>query len=150
MPQRNRKPRRKAKVTQTRLADENNAVLTVEGGEFAYRRQPCGGCPFRVDQTGAFPAEAFRHSAATAYDSAMSTFSCHEAGSGKPQVCAGFLVCNSDHNLRVRLAVMQGEINLDEVHDGGLELHEDYRAMAVANGVPEDDPVIAPCRGNGY
>lgn len=134
-------------MTRFRRADRDNAVLTLEGGSFAYRRQPCGGCPFRVDQTGQFPAEAFRLSAATAYDAAMSTFACHEAGRNT-HVCAGFLLVNSNHNMRIRLAEMTGELDRSQVHDGGCELHESYRAMAVANGVPPDDPAIAECRGN--
>jgi hypothetical protein len=39
---------------------------------------------------------------------------------------------------------MRGEC-LD-VEDGGHELHESYRAMAIANGVAADDPVLAACR----
>ena len=30
--------------------------------------------------------------------------------------------------------------------DGGHELHENYRAMAIANGVAPDDPVLGACR----
>ena len=140
--------RKKAKVARFRKADRDNAVLTLEGGGFAYRRQPCGGCPFRVDQIGQFPAEAFRLSAGTAEDGAMSTFACHESGHPYPQTCAGFILRNADNNMRIRLAEATGQLDRSEVHDGGCELHESYRAMAVANGVPADDPAIAKCRGN--
>ena len=63
------------RVTQRRRAGADHQVVTViseQGG--AYRREPCGGCPWRIDQTGVFPAEAFRHSARTAYDMATNCF----------------------------------------------------------------------------
>lgn len=81
---------------------------------------------------------------------ATSTFACHEAGSAKPLTCAGFLLRNSLHSLAVRMGLIKGTIRLDLVHDDGVELFDDYRAMAVANGVAADDPVLAPCRGNNY
>lgn len=34
----------------------------------------------------------------------------------------------------------------DDVADDGHELFENYRAMAIANGVAPDDPILAPCR----
>ncbi|WP_455289311.1 DUF6283 family protein [Cupriavidus necator] len=54
-------------------------MRTVEGGKGGYRRKPCGKCPWRVDATGELPAEAFRHSAETAYDMATHTFACHSS-----------------------------------------------------------------------
>jgi hypothetical protein len=39
------------------------------------------------------------------------------------------------------MSVLQpAQIDLGAVHDGGHELHADYRAMAEANGVPADHP----------
>lgn len=75
---------------------------------------------------------------------AQHTFACHSAGAENPRICAGFLLRGADHNLSVRLKYIQGQIG--HVHDGGLELHNSYRAMAVANGVSPDDPVLADCR----
>ncbi|MFC6619509.1 DUF6283 family protein [Deinococcus radiophilus] len=43
-----------------------------------------------------------------------------------------------------RLKYIQGDIG--HVHDGGHQLHDSYRAMAIANGVSPDDPVLADCR----
>lgn len=135
-----------AHITRIRPADDNNQVVTVEGGSGrAYRRQPCSKCPWRVDATGEFPAEAFRHSASTAYDMAQTTFGCHESGSRKPATCAGFLLRGSDHNLAVRLGLMSGRYKQD-VTDAGVELHQNYRAMALANGVSVDDPALLLCR----
>nr|WP_255674514.1 DUF6283 family protein [Deinococcus sp. 6GRE01] len=109
-------------------------------------QRPCPRCPWRVDATGEFPAEAFRHSASTSYDMAESVFSCHEAGMEATRTCAGFLLRGADHNLAVRLGTLSGRYDLTAVTDGGHELHASYRAMAIANGVSPSDPILAPCR----
>lgn len=137
--------RKPTAITRIRPADDNHQVVTVEGGSGIYRRKPCKSCPWRVDAVGEFPAEAFRHSAQTAYDMARETFACHETGTKKPATCAGFLLRGADHNLSVRLGYMSDRYKGD-VSDGGHELHENYRAMAIANGVSPDDPILAPCR----
>ena len=139
-------PRKHAEVVDVRPVDENHQVVSVKGGGDEYRRKPCGGCPWRVDQTGEFPAGAFRESARTAYDMSMNPFACHESGTKKPATCAGFLLRGADHNLGVRLNVSMGKIDLRDVSDGGHELHDSYRAMAEANGVDPADPILAPCR----
>ncbi|WP_236043009.1 DUF6283 family protein [Pseudomonas arcuscaelestis] len=131
-------------VTEVRPADWNHNVVTVTGGTGAHCKRPCKRCPWRKDAVGEFPADAFRHSASTAYDMAQSTFGCHSRGIERPAVCAGFLMVGAAHNLRVRLKQMKGEW-LDAT-DGGHELFESYRAMAEANGVPADDPALIPCR----
>lgn len=133
-------------VTRTVPVDESNQVVSVEGGRGQYRRQPCGGCPWRVDQTGSFPAEAFAVSAPTAYDGATRMFGCHESGTENPSHCAGFLLRGAYHNMAWRMAVATGRINPDEVTDGGHELHESYVDMAVANGLGPDDPALRRCR----
>ena len=137
------------KVTKVRPAGlnqrgEQHQVVTVEGGKGGYRRQPCSDCPWRVDAVGEFPADAFKHSANTAYDMAQEVFACHQSGAKKPAICAGFLLREADHNLAVRLKRVQGQC-LD-VEDAGLDLHPSYRAMAIANGVAVDDPALAQCR----
>lgn len=134
------------RIIRSRPAGDDHQVVTVEGGRKTYRRVPCPTCPWRKDAVGQFPAEAFRHSAQTAYDMSTHVFSCHESGSSKPAACAGFLLRGAAHNLAVRLAMLQGRIR-DDVSDGGHELHDDYRAMAEANGVDPQDPVLQPCRG---
>lgn len=136
-------------VIRSRPAGSQHQVLTVESTGTRYRRQPCGGCPWRRDRAGDFPAEAFRHSASTCYDAAMLTFGCHESGARRPAICAGFLLRNAEHNLLVRLAVARGTLDLAAVSDGGLDLFESYREMAIANGVAPEDPALAACRGNG-
>jgi hypothetical protein len=132
-------------------ADGNEyGVTELRGTGGAYMRRPCATCPWRTDQpTGRFPAQAYRESAHTAYDASFHTFACHTAGAGKPATCAGFLLRNADNNIGVRLAVASGRIDLRQVDDGGHELYSSYREMAVANGVPADDPVLQPCRADG-
>lgn len=134
-----------ARITRIRPADANNQAVTVKGGPGGHRREPCPGCPWRVDQTGAFPAEAFRHSANTAYDMSTHKFACHESGARKPATCAGFLLHGAEHNMAVRLDRAAGRIGND-VHDGGHELHQSYRAMAEDNGVEPGEAVLARCR----
>ncbi|WP_230681616.1 DUF6283 family protein [Burkholderia vietnamiensis] len=138
--------RKKPAITRIRAAGPDHQVVTVEGGKGSYRRQPCPKCPWRVDAIGEFSAEAFRHSAETAYDMSQHTFACHDSGARKPALCAGFLLRGAQHNLTVRLKTIVEGKRFDDVTDGGHALHANYRAMAVANGVASDDPVLAPCR----
>jgi hypothetical protein len=133
------------RVTRARPAGPDHQVVTVTGGKGGYCARPCPQCPWRVSNDGSFPPEAFRHSAGTAYDMATSTFACHMAGVDAPLVCAGFIL-GARHNLALRLKAALGLLDLGIVGDGGADLHPDYRAMAVANGVPPDDPVLALCR----
>lgn len=139
-----REPKPSSKITAIRPAGDDHQVLTIAGGSGGYCKRPCADCPWRVDATGIFPAEAFRHSAGTAYDMARHTFACHQSGKEQPRVCAGFLLRGGEHNLSVRLGRMEGLFN--DVVDGGHALHETYRAMAIANGVEPDEVVLAPCR----
>jgi len=132
-------------ITQVRSAGADHQVVTVVGGRGTYRRKPCSDCPWRKDAVGVFPAEAFRHSANTAYDMSDHTFACHQTGKEKPSVCAGFLLRGADHNLTIRLGYMQGRFKGD-VSDEGHDLHDNYRAMAVANGVDPSDQTLARCR----
>jgi hypothetical protein len=135
-----------SKVRDVRPADAFHVVAVVEGERPVYRREPCEICPWRVDATGQFPAEAFRMSASTAYDGSPESFGCHESGLKKPAICAGFLCNGATHNMQVRWLGAMGDIG-DDVSDGGHNLFEDYRAMAIANGVDPDDPALSPCRG---
>lgn len=136
----------KTRIIDTRHADDSNQVITVEIGRPGhYRRAPCPGCPWKVANSGYFPAEAFRLSAPTSYDMATHKFGCHESGTNRPATCAGFLLRGAEHNLAVRLARLTGSIQAD-ITDGGHALHSNYRAMAIANGVAPEEEVLAPCR----
>lgn len=126
-------------------AGTEHQVVTIKGNPGSHMKKPCATCPWRKDATEAFPAEAFRHSANTAQDMASHTFGCHQSGTGKPKTCAGFLLKGADHNITVRIGRVTGRYTND-VTDGGHELHESYRAMAIANGVHPEDTALQQCR----
>src|SRR5690554_4965211 len=105
---------KKTQVLAIRPASDAHQVVTVSdtgaGSSRRYRRKPCATCPWRTtDAVGEFPAEAFKHSASTAYDMAQNTFACHDSGTEKPALCADFLLRGAEHNLSVRPARMKGE-----------------------------------------
>lgn len=133
------------RITDVRGAGSDHQVVTVEGGSGGYRRKPCSDCPWRLDAVGEFPPEAFRHSANTAHDMSTHEFACHQSGVSRPATCAGFLLRGADHNLSVRMKRITGHL-LDDVQDGGHALHENYRAMAIANGVDPSDSALLSCR----
>lgn len=137
---------KKSNVVSIRRADKNHQVVSVNGGDKRYMKKPCPDCPWRKDAVGEFPASAFQISAPTSYDMSDRMFGCHSAGTENPKTCAGFLLRGSQHNLSVRLHLMAGEIELDEVSDGGHELFDNYREMAIANGVNDNDPVLKDSR----
>ncbi len=129
-----------------RLADEDHAVVTVRGGS-AFCAKPCPECPWRRENAGTFPAEAFRISAQTAYDMADRTFGCHMAGTDRPTTCAGALLSTgADHNLQVRMRLLDEKFSWTDVDAAGADLFPDYRSMAEANGVDPSDPVLEPTR----
>lgn len=141
------KVKKKPEITETRMAGKDHAVHTVIGGKGDYQRQACAECPWRKSNTGSFPAEAFKHSANTAEDMATHTFACHMKGSDRPSTCAGFLLVGANDNLTVRLKRAGGD--MCDVRGNIEELHESYKAMAIANGVDKDDPAIAKCMPEG-
>jgi hypothetical protein len=73
-------------------------------------------------------------------------FACHESGTAKPTTCAGFLLRGSEHNLSVRMAQIERKLILSEVHEDGRELFANYRCMAIANGVGENEECLRQCR----
>lgn len=142
---------RKSHIDRRIPAGPNHQVVSVvstpktKDDTYPYRRSPCATCPWRVDAVGEFPPQAFLISAHIAYDQAMETFGCHESGVKHATTCAGFIL-RSEHNLALRILLARDKVNLDQIDDGGHELHADYRAMAIANGVDPDDTVLLPCR----
>jgi len=144
--------KRRTIETDFRLAGPDHAVVSlVSKGRTVHvcRHEVCAECPWRQDSpVGAFPVEAYRISAATAYDMAQSTFACHMSGKGNPATCAGFLLQQGAHNLSVRMSLIQGRLDLGRLKRT-YDLYENYRAMAIANGVDPEDPVLANCRDDG-
>lgn len=130
-----------AKILATQLAGSDHQVVTVQKSAESYMKRPCADCPWRKDSVGIFPPEAFRISARTSYDMSDHLFGCHNSGTKKPKTCAGFLVSGSRHNLSYRLGLIHGKYR--DVSDGGHDLFESYKSMAIANGVsPEDECLI--------
>lgn len=136
----------------TRYAGEvdgaHYGVTTLRGErpeQWLYRRKPCSQCPWVKGRAGRFPPDAYRHSANTSEDMSTHTFACHMSGKGRAADCAGFLIRGALHNMAVRLKIIRQRAQ-PKVSDGGCDLYENYRAMAVANGVPADDPALANCR----
>lgn len=109
-----------------------------------FQRAPCSNCPWRKDVAPhEFDVARFRDLAGTAYDMAHKVFTCHKSKDEKPVVCAGFLLRGADNNLTVRFNYRHAQ---GQVEDAGLALYENYREMAIANGVDPDDPALIPCR----
>jgi hypothetical protein len=134
----------KERITRVSPAGPDHQVVQVTGPMIGYRKTPCATCPWRVDQVGEFPAEAFRISADTAYDAAFETFACHRGGIKRALICAGFLLQNSMNNIGARLKGISGGPGCRS----RFKLFDSYRAMAVANGVAPDDPMLAKCRAD--
>lgn len=134
----------------TRRRKSYHDVVTLKcpkGETHRHRRTPCAECPWRRDaKVGAFPAEAYRISAKTAYGMGQSTFACHMAGSQNPATCAGFLLRGAVHSMIVRMATVLGRLDPRQVNTS-VPLYDSYREMAEANGVDPDDPILKPCRG---
>lgn len=109
-------------------------------------KKPCNECPWRIDvETGVWTVEKFVELARTAYDMSDHIFSCHKSSADRPTACAGFLERGAEHNKTVRLAYIFDKLKkLDR--SGSYDLYPDYRAMAIANGVPVDHPALIPCR----
>lgn len=104
-------------------------------------RKPCGECPWRKDvKPGQFPPERFIALAGTAYDMSVRVFVCHKSVDGREFACAGY-VARFEHSLALRLArIDPATVSCD------VPLHETYREMAIANGVPPDHPALRLCR----
>lgn len=143
--------KRSVELVGTRICSDEFGVSTLvtRGGTHRLaRKTPCAECPWRKDAPlGAFPAEAFRQSALTAYDAAPTAFACHMSGHDAPAVCAGFVIAHGENNLSIRLSQHTERLDTGSISDGGLELFENYREMAVANGVASDDPALKQVRG---
>lgn len=120
----------------TSPANENHQVVLVKGGNCRkHMKAPCLDCPWRKDAVGVFPAEAFRISAHTSYDMNQKSFACHSSGTKQPKTCAGFLLKSAKHNLDVRLRILSGDYDMSNVSNVGHDLFDNYKVMAIANGV---------------
>lgn len=154
--------KKRATVLDSRPAGADHAVTTVTGGDRHFRIRPCADCPWRRDAVGKFPPDAFRLSANTGaehlsipsvcetelnerFNTVSHTFGCHSSGVERPVTCAGYILRGKD-SLSWRIAMAHGKFDPTRVSAGGAKLFRSYYEMAVANGVPADDPALAACR----
>lgn len=137
------------RITNRRKAGDNHEVVTVTGKDGSqYRKTVCAECPWRKDSpVGAFPAKAFEISANCAEDMAQQVFGCHMSGAAKPTTCAGFLLKNSANNMKVRMAIIHGNLDPRELRET-VPLYNSYKEMATANGVPASSPALRNCRSD--
>ena len=143
-----------SQITERTLADADHAVVTVTDGGNRYRREPCPDCPWRIDSVGVFPAEAFRLAANAGLESLETSihdlsagtrnFGCHSSGPGKTATCAGYIL-KGQGSIGWRLALATGKFDPAKVRSE-VPLFCSYFDMAVANGVPADDPALDGCR----
>lgn len=115
-----------------------------------YALQPCGGdkpCPWRRDAPpGNFPAERYEALRSTSRrpdahghtDAQLGdpVFACHATAAGKEIACAGWLAREGWGHVRVRVAVITGEIPecVLRPQPGWPELIESYGELAARNG----------------
>jgi len=103
------------------------------------RRWPCRECPFRRDtKPGQFPACRYEALRATAGKAGAEVpvnapiFACHKSTEGRDEACAGWLaVCGIEH-LGVRMAVLTGRIEPENLRpaEGWPALYDSYDEMA--------------------
>jgi hypothetical protein len=107
-----------------------------------HAKKPCPECPWRRDvPVGKFPPARFTLLAPTAYDMARRVFACHMSAEGSEFACAGF-IARCPHNLTLRLShIYPSSVNVE-----GVPLFDNYRQMAIANGVSPKAAALTRCR----
>jgi hypothetical protein len=109
--------------------------------EFPRRRYPCAECPWRRDTPpGQFPASRYDALQSTSDQSGLHApmFGCHkgEPGTNADLACAGWLAVAGTEHLAVRMAVITGRLEPDDLRPGENwpELFGSYAEMAAAQG----------------
>lgn len=108
--------------------------------------RPCGTCPYRRDTPpGIWDASEYRKLADYDYHPGevgpLSTFRCHQqTATGVPTACRGWLTVHADSHA-VRLAVVQGQVTLDEVAaEVDVDLYESGAEACTAGLAGIDQP----------
>lgn len=110
------------------------------------RRYPCAECPFRRDtRPGMFPAcryEALRETVGRAGAEApigAPMFACHKSPEGHEEACAGWLAVAGVEHLGVRMAVLTGRLEPEDLRPkpGWPELFTTYDEVAAVQGRAE-------------
>lgn len=116
---------------------------------FPHQKRLCVECPWRRSApAGKFSADKYRELATTAEDMSQRVFTCHMTPEHKPNACAGWIQQQGGHNLTIRMALISGAIDLAEI-EPVPDLHANYREIAIANGVDDDDPALDKIRNDG-
>jgi hypothetical protein len=116
---------------------------------FPYQKRLCVECPWRRSTpVGKFSADKYRELAGTAEDMSQRVFTCHMTPEHKPNACAGWIQQQGGHNLTIRMALIGGSLDLSEI-EAEPNLYANYREIAIANGVDEDDPALEDIRNDG-
>lgn len=102
--------------------------------KFKVAKVPCGSCPYRKSTPSGVWAEEEYHKLIE-YDADTSSqppmvFLCHD-GDADRKLCKGWLACHGWELLAVRLAVIQGMLDVDETtFESPVPLHKSGRAAA--------------------
>lgn len=103
---------------------------------FRHQKRLCDECPWRRDvPPGQFSPQRFRELRRTCDQAFTSIFACHKSSEGKDVACAGYLLRDGTNNFTVRLAILDGAIDLREMraHAAMVPLYENYAQMERAN-----------------
>ena len=103
-------------------------------GGFAMLRT-CAECPWKRDvPVGKFPPERYEALRHTCREGGIRpVFACHMSPEGGERACAGMLLVHGTDNNLVRVAILQGRLDLGAVRADG-PLYGSFHEMARANG----------------
>lgn len=108
------------------------------------RRFPCNECPWKRDSPpGQFPASRYEELRATSDQSGIAApmFGCHrgEPGTNADLACAGWLAVAGVEHLGIRLAVITGRLEPEDLQpgEGWPDLYGSYQELAAANGASD-------------
>ena len=101
---------------------------------FKHAKVTCNECPWRRDvPVGRFPPERFEALARSVDQGFAPVFACHKSPDAGEFACAGYLMRDGTSNFRVRLALIDKQIDLTALVASG-PLYGAFREMAKANG----------------
>ena len=108
------------------------------------RRFPCNECPWKRDSPpGQIPASRYEELRATSDQSGIAApmFGCHrgEPGTNADLACAGWLAVAGVEHLGIRLAVITGRLEPEDLQpgEGWPDLYGSYQELAAANGASD-------------
>lgn len=115
-----------------------------------HRKGPCRECPWRTDvEPGQFPAERYEALRETSEQPEVTSmddilrqpmFACHKSVEGLEAACAGWLASMGHQNLRIRYAVVTGQVPVEALSPGDdwPELFGSYEEMAARQAARDE------------